>query len=114
MRLGSYPCELVEGSIAHEAYGQKSINERHRHRYEFNNDFVSLFESGGMRMTGVNPESKLVEIIEIPDHQWFVGVQFHPEYKSTVENPHPIFTSFVRAAVNHSSLPVNDSEMVKG
>jgi len=97
MRLGAFQCEIEKGSNAHEAYGNLLISERHRHRYEFNNDYLEQIEKAGMKATGINPETKLVEIIELPDHPWFVGVQFHPELKSTVENPHPLFVSFVGA-----------------
>jgi len=100
MRLGAYDCEILEDSLAYEAYGKSLIQERHRHRYEFNNEYRELFESGGLRAVGVNPASKLVEIIEITDHPWFVGVQFHPELKSTVECPHPLFVRFVKAAMD--------------
>lgn len=93
MRLGAYKCELTEGSKAYEAYGQKEIQERHRHRYEFNSKYREDFEKAGMITTGINPESGLTEIVEIPAHKWFVGVQFHPEYKSTVIKPHPLFVS---------------------
>lgn len=98
MRLGSYPCELVEGSKAQKAYKTIDIEERHRHRFEFNNDYLELFVESGMVPTGLNPESGLVEIVEVQDHPWFVGAQFHPEYKSTVAQPHPLFVSFVKAA----------------
>jgi len=98
MRLGSYPCTLKQESHAYEAYGKKDIEERHRHRYEFNNAFLEQFEQAGMWATGINPESNLVEIVEIKDHPWFLGAQFHPEYKSTVDNPHPLFIDFVKAA----------------
>ncbi len=101
MRLGSYPCHLEEGSKAHEAYGMANINERHRHRYEFNNNYYNRIEEAGMKPTGINPKTNLVEVVEIPSHPWFVGVQYHPEYKSTAENPHPLFTSFVKAAIKH-------------
>jgi CTP synthase len=100
MRLGAYPCQLKKGSIAYKIYGQNVIMERHRHRYEFNNKFKDAFEKAGMKMSGINPVSKLVEIIEIEDHPFFIGTQFHPELKSTVENPHPIFVKFVEAALN--------------
>jgi CTP synthase len=103
MRLGSYPCHLKNGSIAEKAYNTKVVNERHRHRYEFNNHYLKDFESKGMVATGINPDSELVEIIEIPSHPWFVGVQFHPEYKSTVVNPHPLFVSFIKASLNYKS-----------
>lgn len=98
MRLGAYPCELIEGSMAHKAYKATSIEERHRHRFEFNNDYLDLFVENGMIPTGLNPESGLVEIVEVEDHPWFVGAQFHPEYKSTVAAPHPLFVGFVKAA----------------
>ncbi len=98
MRLGSYPCKINKNSIVFKAYNQDLIDERHRHRYEFNNAYQEEYEKAGMRATGINPESNLVEIIEIEKHPWFVGVQFHPEYKSTVLNPHPLFVSFVAAA----------------
>jgi len=100
MRLGSYPCRLEEGTLAFKIYGKADINERHRHRYEFNNEYTKLFKEAGMVLSGVNPDAGLVEIIEIPTHKFFIGVQFHPEYKSTVENPHPLFVNFVRAALN--------------
>jgi CTP synthase len=99
MRLGAYPCNLKEGSIAHQAYQAKSIKERHRHRYEFNNLYFEQFEKAGMIATGINPDKNLVEIIELLDHPYFIGVQFHPELKSTVENPHPLFVSFIKAAI---------------
>lgn len=101
MRLGSYDCKLSENSMAYKAYGKKDISERHRHRYEFNNDYLSAFEKNGMIATGKNLETNLVEIVEIPSHKWFVGVQFHPEYKSTVVNPHPLFVAFVKAALEN-------------
>ncbi|MBN2669369.1 MAG: CTP synthase [Bacteroidales bacterium] len=99
MRLGSYPCRLREGSNASKAYKSLDIKERHRHRYEFNNKFLKDFENAGMIGTGVNPNTSLIEIVEIPSHKWFVGVQFHPEYKSTVLNPHPIFVEFINASL---------------
>jgi CTP synthase len=99
MRLGAYPCSLSEGSNAWSVYQKVTIYERHRHRYEFNNEYLSDFERAGMVATGINPEGGLVEIVEIKSHPYFIGVQFHPEYKSTVENPHPLFLGFVKAAV---------------
>lgn len=99
MRLGSYTCELKKGTKSSAAYGQSKINERHRHRYEFNNEYLEKFESNGMIAAGRNPESGLVEIVELADHPWFVGTQFHPEYKSTVLAPHPLFIRFVKAAI---------------
>jgi CTP synthase len=102
MRLGSYPCKLDEHSKAFECYNKADIKERHRHRYEFNNDYKTKLEAAGMKTTGINPESNLVEIIEIAKHPWFVGVQFHPEYKSTVANPQPLFVGFINAAITYS------------
>ncbi|MDR0420132.1 MAG: CTP synthase [Prevotellaceae bacterium] len=99
MRLGAYPCKLEKKSLVAKIYKQTKISERHRHRYEFNNDYLKQFADAGMIATGINETSGLVEIMEIPSHRWFVGVQFHPEYKSTVLNPHPLFVDFVRAAV---------------
>lgn len=98
MRLGSYLCELDATSKLAEIYGNTTINERHRHRYEFNNDYLSAFEKNGMMPVGKNPQTGLVEVIELKDHPFFIGTQFHPEYKSTVENPHPLFVAFVKAA----------------
>ncbi|MBG6132329.1 CTP synthase [Aquimarina sp. EL_43] len=102
MRLGSWDCELKENSKVFEAYGKSMIAERHRHRYEYNNNYKEQLEKAGLSTTGVNPKTGLVEIVEIPDHPWFVGVQYHPEYKSTVANPHPLFIAFIRAAVEYS------------
>ncbi|MFA6401637.1 MAG: CTP synthase [Salinivirgaceae bacterium] len=99
MRLGSYPCRLTKKSISYEAYGEELIHERHRHRYEFNNKYLEEFKNAGMIPVGINPETNLVEIVEIPSHKWFVGVQFHPEYRSTVINPHPLFISFIKATL---------------
>ena len=101
MRLGAYECVLQKGSKAYEAYGTEHIQERHRHRYEFNSLFKDEYEAAGMKCTGINPESGLVEIVEIPTLKWFVGVQFHPEYGSTVLKPHPLFVSFVKAAIEN-------------
>ena len=102
MRLGSYDCKLSKGSIAYKAYKKSEVAERHRHRYEFNNAYKKDITSAGMKITGVNPQSGLVEIIEVPNHPYYIGVQFHPELKSTVENPHPLFVSFVKAALLHN------------
>lgn len=99
MRLGAYPCNLVEGSTVHKAYSRTEIQERHRHRYELNNAYLDALQQKGMIASGINPDTNLVEIIEIPKHPWFVGVQFHPEYKSTVVNPHPLFVEFVKASL---------------
>ena len=98
MRLGGYPCKVKTGTNAFAAYGKEDITERHRHRYEFNNNYIQDYSSAGMVASGLNPDSNLVEIVEIPEHKWFVGVQFHPEYRSTVLNPHPLFVAFVKAA----------------
>lgn len=100
MRLGSYPCKLEEGTKVFEVYNKKEINERHRHRYEFNNEYTKEFQEAGMILSGLNPDAGLVEIVELPNHPFFIGVQFHPEYKSTVVNPHPLFVSFVKAALS--------------
>lgn len=104
MRLGAYACKIIEGTKVFEAYKTVEISERHRHRYEFNNEYLGDFERAGMVASGINPNAGLVEIVELKDHPWFVGVQFHPEYKSTVENPHPLFVNFVKAAVHVASL----------
>ncbi|WP_115461562.1 CTP synthase [Winogradskyella aurantiaca] len=101
MRLGAWACNLLPDSIVSEVYGEAVIMERHRHRYEFNNSYIEAIEAAGMVATGVNPETNLVEIIELPNHDWFVGVQYHPEYKSTVANPHPLFVAFVGAVKKH-------------
>ncbi|MBK8339178.1 MAG: CTP synthase [Flavobacteriales bacterium] len=106
MRLGAYPCAIAEGSLASQTYKKKQVSERHRHRYEFNNAYLKAFEKGGMVATGINPQGKLVEIVEVKDHPWFVGVQFHPEYRSTVAKPHPLFVAFVQAAVKAARVEV--------
>jgi CTP synthase len=102
MRLGAWSCELEEDSIVAKVYGNRTIKERHRHRYEYNNQYKEQLEIAGMKATGLNPETGLVEIIEIPKLSWFVGVQYHPEYKSTVSSPHPLFVAFVKAALKYS------------
>lgn len=104
MRLGSYACELKKGSKSALAYGKTKIQERHRHRYEFNNAYLEQLESKGLIATGKNPDTGLVEIIEYKNHPWFVGVQFHPEYKSTVLNPQPLFVKFIQAAIDNKKL----------
>jgi len=104
MRLGSYPCKIIEGTLAHRIYGQVNINERHRHRYEFNNEYTQLYKDAGMVLSGFNPDAQLAEIVEIPTHPFFIGVQFHPEYKSTVENPHPLFVNFVKACLGTEKI----------
>ncbi|MFR9523178.1 MAG: CTP synthase [Rikenellaceae bacterium] len=103
MRLGGYTCQLKEGSKIAEAYGTNSIVERHRHRYEFNSNYREMFEKSGMIATGVNPDTNLVEVVEVADHPWFVGTQYHPEYKSTALNPHPLFVAFVKAALEYNT-----------
>ncbi len=107
MRLGGYPCSLTDGSRVAQAYGTTSIVERHRHRYEFNSNYREEYEAAGMIAAGVNPETNLVEVVEIADHPWFVGTQYHPEYKSTVLNPHPLFVAFVAAAIKNEESKVN-------
>lgn len=102
MRLGEYPCNLTRNTKAAQIYGKSRIMERHRHRYEFNNKYLKKFEDAGLIPSGINPNGSLVEIIENKNHPWFIGVQFHPEYKSTVESPHPLFVRFIRAALDHS------------
>ncbi len=104
MRLGAYPCEIKEGSLANEVYGQLNITERHRHRYEFNNDYLEMYEKAGMIASGKNPETGLVEIVELPNHPFFIGVQYHPELKSTVESPAPLFVSFIAAARKYNEV----------
>jgi CTP synthase len=118
MRLGAYPCIIKEGTLAHKIYGTTEISERHRHRYEFNNEFLDVYEQNGMIASGKNPQTGLVEIIELPQHPFFIGCQYHPELKSTVENPHPLFVHFIKAAKNfnesRTSLknPLLQSEMI--
>ncbi|MCZ4222884.1 CTP synthase [Pedobacter rhodius] len=107
MRLGSYPCDIKKGTKAFAIYGKQHINERHRHRYEFNNDYLKQYEDAGMIASGINPESGLVEIIELKNHPFFVGGQFHPELKSTVANPHPLFVKFVAAAMEYAKKKTN-------
>jgi len=100
MRLGAYDCVLKKGSLAYKTYGKAKIEERHRHRYEFNNQYKDQFEAAGMKCTGVNPDSDLVEVVEVPHLRWYLGTQFHPEYNSTVISPNPLFMSFMKAAAN--------------
>jgi CTP synthase len=117
MRLGSYPCHIQEGSLAYRIYGKTDIKERHRHRWEFNNAYLAQFEEAGMMASGKNPENGLVEIIELTDHPFFIGVQYHPELKSTVENPQPIFVHFIKAAKEFAEIknsvksPILQNEM---
>lgn len=118
MRLGAYPCEIKEGSLAHSIYGKTTISERHRHRWEFNNKYLDQFENAGMKASGKNPGTELVEIIELPGHPFFIGVQYHPELKSTVENPQPVFVHFIKAAKEYGEKkteiknPLLHSEMI--
>jgi len=110
MRLGAWDCTLKPGTLAETVYaGEDKISERHRHRYEFNNEFKAEFEEAGLVASGVNTKTNLVEIVEIPSHPWFVGVQYHPEYKSTVANPHPLFIGFVKAVLVHKLEQTNAS-----
>lgn len=111
MRLGAYICELKKGSKAHAIYGKSRISERHRHRYEFNNDYLAQMEQHGMIASGINPDTKLVEIVELQNHPWFVAGQFHPELKSTVQNPHPLFVKFIKAAIHHQKT--NNQVLIK-
>ncbi|MCL2131711.1 MAG: CTP synthase [Lentimicrobiaceae bacterium] len=104
MRLGTFPCKLKKDSKVYEAYGKTEISERHRHRYEFNNTYFDDFEKAGLFAAGINEQQNLTEIIELPSHPWFVGVQFHPEYKSTVAESHPLFVAFVKAAMDYSKI----------
>lgn len=118
MRLGAYPCQIKEGSLAHTIYNSTLISERHRHRWEFNNNYMADFENAGMTASGKNPGSGLVEIVELPDHPFFIGVQYHPELKSTVENPQPVFVHFIKAAKEFAEKktaiknPLLQSEMI--
>ena len=118
MRLGAYSCETMEGSLARQIYNSEIISERHRHRWEFNNRYLNQFQEAGMVTSGKNVESQLVEIVELPSHPFFIGVQYHPELKSTVENPHPIFVNFVKAAKEYTEQktsvknPLLQSEMI--
>jgi CTP synthase len=107
MRLGAYACKLKKGTKAYNVYGESVIQERHRHRYEFNNKYLEAIEEAGLKAVGINPDSNLVEIVELKDHPWFIGVQFHPELRSTVMNPHPLFVKFVEAAVNYKKSIVH-------
>lgn len=107
MRLGAYPCEIKPGTLAHKIYGKTLISERHRHRYEFNNKYLEQFEAHGMIASGTNPDTNLVEILEVKEHPFFIGVQYHPELKSTVENPAPLFVEFIAAAKNYNESRSN-------
>ena len=104
LRLGSYPCVLKEGSLALKLYGTKEIQERHRHRYEVNNDFREVLEEHGMLLSGLSPDGRIVEMIEIPEHPWFIATQAHPELKSRPNRPHPLFKGFVEAALDRMRM----------
>ena len=111
MRLGAYDCRLRSGSKAYEAYGSQDIRERHRHRYEFNNEYRAQFEQNGMECVGENPAAHLVEVVEMPSKRWYIGTQYHPEYTSTVLAPSPIFKSFINAAISyHQEKAVADKK----
>ena len=101
MRLGKYPCVLTEDTHSYALYGAAEISERHRHRFEFNNDYREQFERAGMKCVGENPETHLVEVVELEGKKWFVGTQYHPEYSSTVLNPNPLFMDFIRASIEN-------------
>jgi CTP synthase len=111
MRLGAYICDLKKGTRAHSIYGKSKISERHRHRYEFNNQYLNQFEENGMIASGINPENNLVEVVELQHHPWFVAAQYHPELKSTVQNPHPLFVKFIKAAIQHQKT--NNQVLIK-
>jgi CTP synthase len=105
MRLGSWPCRLTEGSFAQRAYGAREIHERHRHRYEFNREYEGQLRAAGLRITGVTPDNTYVEICEIADHPWYLGCQFHPEFKSKPMEPHPLFAAFIKASYDNRRRP---------
>jgi CTP synthase len=109
MRLGTYPCKLVEGSKAHQAYKASVIHERHRHRYEFNNQFRQQFAANGLEVTGSSPDGQLVEIVELRDHPWFLAVQFHPEFKSKPTKAHPLFRGFIQGCLQRREIRKADA-----
>ena len=102
MRMGNFDCGLIEGSKLKEIYGANCIQERHHHRYEFNNKYKEQFEEAGMKCVGINPDTKLVEAVEIAEHPWYIGVQYYPQYNSTVLKPHPLFLSFIKVAIENN------------
>jgi CTP synthase len=102
LRLGSYPCRLVPASLAAAAYGEEEIQERHRHRYEFNNQYRAELQGHGLKVSGASPDDTLVEIVELAEHPWFLGCQFHPEFKSKPMRPHPLFREFIKAALQYA------------
>ena len=103
MRLGAWKCDLKPDSLAYKIYGASTISERHRHRYEYNSQYVDILDKAGLKASGVNPETGLVEIVELPQHPFFIGVQYHPELKSTVEHPAPLFVHFIEAAKKYAA-----------
>jgi CTP synthase len=103
MRLGAYPCQLTEGTISSRAYKDGLISERHRHRFEFNNEYLEQLQAAGLTIAGINPDRNLVEIVENAEHPWFVGVQFHPEFQSKPRKAHPLFASFIKAALSRTA-----------
>ena len=107
MRLGAYPCKLKKGSLAYKAYDRNKISERHRHRFEVNNSYREKLEENGMVLCGVSPDNTLVEIVELKEHPWFLGCQFHPEFKSTPLKPHPLFREFVKSSIEYKKSSVN-------
>ena len=112
MRLGACPCELKIGSLAAQAYGKEEVSERHRHRFVFNNAYRKQLEDAGLRMSGVNPDRDLVEIIEIENHPWFLAVQFHPEFQSKPNKAHPLFASFIEAALTNNLQDSNKKSQI--
>ncbi len=104
MRLGAWKCSIIKDTLCYKVYKNENIDERHRHRYELNNEYLSRLENRGLIASGKNKQTNLVEVVEIKDHPWFLGVQFHPEYKSTVLSPHPLFVSFVNAVKQNKSI----------
>lgn len=110
MRLGAFPCKVKKGTKAYEAYKKESISERHRHRYEVNNDYREALEKKGLLFSGLSPDGNLVEMTELPDHPWFLGCQFHPELKSRAIKAHPLFREFVKAALKYNNENIKDHE----
>lgn len=110
MRLGAYPCKLKSGTLARNCYNQETISERHRHRYEFNNEYRERFEAAGMVLSGQSPDGVLIEMVELKDHPWFIACQFHPEFKSRPVAPHPLFRDFVGASLKNSSKSLSVSD----
>ena len=110
MRLGAYEAKLFKDSLSYKAYQQEKISERHRHRYEFNNDYRDVLEKGGLRIAGINPKRNLVEIVEVKDHPWMVGVQFHPEFKSRPLRAHPLFREFIKAAIKKNIPKIKEEK----